>query len=61
MPDYQIKKNGRDWDIYETQTEQVIETCSSVLEAQIVKTHLNRGGGFAGWTPMFMLQKYFQK
>lgn len=59
--DYEIKKKGREWEVREMQTDQVIETCPLVWRAQLVKTHLNRGGGFAGWTPAFMLQKYFHK
>lgn len=55
--DYEIKKKGKQWEVRETRTDQVIETCPHILRAQIVKTHLNRGGGFAGWTPAFILQK----
>jgi len=54
---YEIKKNGKVWNIHETRTEQVVKTCSTVTEAQIAKTHLNCGGGFDSWTPSFILQK----
>lgn len=54
---YVIKKNGKVWDIHETRTEQVVKTCSTATEAQVVKTHLNCGGGFDSWTPSFIIQK----
>lgn len=57
MMNYEIKKNGKLWEIYETRTKQVVKTCSSSTKAQILKTHLNCGGGFDSWTPAFMLQK----
>lgn len=52
-------KNGEVWDLHETRTEQVIGKYETVQNAQIAKTQFNRGQGFDGWTPSFMLEKYF--
>lgn len=65
MKNYSIKRLGTDPDnninygIFEHQTEQVIMTCKDQFHAQVVKTKLNGGSGFDGWTPAFMLEKYF--
>lgn len=53
---YSIKKTAGNCSIVERDTNQVVLLCSDVLKAQTVKTHLNRGGGFDGWTPAFFLQ-----
>ena len=53
---YVIKKNGKVWEVHETRTEQVVQICSCATKAQIVKTHLNNGGGFDSWTPSFILK-----
>lgn len=60
MMNYVIKENGGSWDVYETRTEQVVKTCSTICEAQVVKTHLNLGGGFDSWTPSFFLKNNFE-
>jgi len=57
MMNYTIKKNGDAWEVHETRTEQVVKVCSTVCEAQAIKTHLNCGGGFDSWTPSFILEK----
>lgn len=54
---YIIKKSGDYWDVIETQTEQVVKTCINPCSAQVIKTKLNNGYGFDGWTPAFMLSK----
>lgn len=59
MINYKITKNGEVWDLLETQTEQLIRTYKTAQDAQVAKTDFNRGQGFDGWTPSFMLQKYF--
>jgi len=53
---YDIKKNGRFWDLHETKTEHIVGTYDTIQSAQVAKTHLNRGGGFDGWTPAYMLR-----
>ena len=52
-----VKYKDKMYEIVETATDQVIEVCTDVFTAQKQKTHFNRGGGFDGWTPSFMLQK----
>lgn len=56
---YEIKKNGEVWDLIETRTDQVMGSYEDSQTAQVYKTHFNRGAGFDGWTPSFMLQKIF--
>jgi len=56
---YKIRKSSDDrttYEVLEMTTDQVIKTCANVHSAQVTKTHLNRGGGFDGWTPTFILQ-----
>lgn len=56
---YKIRKSsgGRStYEVLETSTDQVVKTCANVHSAQVAKTHFNRGGGFGGWTPTFILQ-----
>jgi hypothetical protein len=59
---YKIIKNGEvwgeAWDLLETRTEQVIGTYPTAQDAQVAKSKFNRGYGFDGWTPAFMLEKY---
>lgn len=56
MMNYKIKTNDGVWEIHETQTNQVVRVCSTATEAQVIKTSLNRGFGFSGWTPVFFLE-----
>lgn len=59
MMKYEIMTRYKDkmYELVETATDQVIEVHTDVFSAQKAKTHFNRGGGFDGWTPSFMLQK----
>jgi len=41
--------------IIELQTGNVIKYDQPFNDAKNITRHLNRGGGFAGWTPEFML------
>lgn len=58
MKNYKIKKNGDYWDVIETQTDQVVKSCSTVLDAKVVGTKLNTGYGFDGWTPAFFVNNF---
>jgi hypothetical protein len=58
MKDYIIKKNGEQWDVIETQTDLVVKSCINPCSAQVEKTRLNNGAGFAGWTPSFFVKNY---
>jgi hypothetical protein len=44
------------WQVYETETNQVIKTFYFEDEAYDLAMFYNDGGGFAGFTPSFMLQ-----
>jgi hypothetical protein len=59
MMNYKIMKSGEVWNLLETRTEQVIGTYNTAQDAQVAETNFNRGYGFDGWTPAFMLEKYF--
>jgi len=67
MKNYSIRKlaidpdNNEHFGIFEHNTDQIIMTVADQFKAQIIKTNLNNGYGFDGWTPAFMLQKYFSK
>jgi hypothetical protein len=43
------------WDLYETETEQVIDTFYFKDDARKAMKFMESGGAFAGWTPAFML------
>lgn len=45
------------WAVFELATEQVIETFYFEDDANAFAKRLERGHGFAGWTPSFMLTK----
>jgi len=44
--------------IKEVKTEHIIKTFSNFSEARKFLTHLNKGGGFAGWSPNFIVKSY---
>ena len=46
-----------EWHVYETATEQVIATFLFEEDAVLETNRLERGGGFDGFTPSFMLRK----
>jgi hypothetical protein len=45
------------WSVEETETRQIIETFLFEEDATEYMHFLENGGGFAGWTPSFMLTK----
>ena len=45
------------WHVYETYTDQVISTYLFEEDAAFEAMRLERGGGFDGFTPSFMLRK----
>ena len=55
--DYKVIKNNSQYNIFETKTEQVIASFNSETEARTTVRMYNLGGGFAGWTPKFILNK----
>jgi hypothetical protein len=46
-----------EWHVYETATEQVIATFLFEEDAVLETNRLERGGGFDGFTPSFILTK----
>lgn len=47
------------WLVQETQTEQIINSFLFEEDALEYCNFMNRGGGFDGWTPHFMLKQSF--
>ena len=47
-----------EWHVYEKSTEQIIATFFFEEDAVELATLLERGMGFAGFTPTFMLRKH---
>jgi hypothetical protein len=45
------------WHVYETTTNQIIHSCLFEEDAQEYCRQYERGAGFAGFTPSFMLNK----
>ena len=56
-------KNNNDylWAVFELATEQVIDTLYFEEDANALAKTLDRGRGFAGWTPAFLLTKVVVK
>jgi hypothetical protein len=56
-------KNNNDylWAVFELATEQVIDTFYFEEDANALAKTLDRGRGFAGWTPAFLLTKVVVK
>jgi hypothetical protein len=55
---YKLVDNNNVFDIFETQTEQIIKSFDDNTEARKFLRHLNLGGGFDGWTPSFFMYKF---
>ena len=54
-----VQNNDGDflWSVFETQTDQIIDSFIFEEEARSYARFLNNGGAFAGFTPSFMLLK----
>jgi hypothetical protein len=55
---YKIDQGNGLYYVKETTTEQIIKCFSDKEPARQFMKHLNFGGGFDGWTPMFFLKKF---
>jgi len=55
--DYRVVKNDNAYNVFETKTEHNVATYLTETEARVIARMYNLGGGFAGWTPKFILQK----
>ena len=65
--DYRYEKEPREIDatmntfsVNETRTGLVLKEGLSYDEAKHVSKHLNLGGGFGGWTPMFFVTSTYK-
>jgi hypothetical protein len=60
MMNYKMIEDENGFTVFEKPTNQVINRVFKDKEAaRVFLRHLNLGGGFDGWTPAFMQQKYF--
>ena len=55
--DYKVVKKDNTYTVLETKTEHNVGTYLSETEARVIARMYNLGGGFAGWTPKFILNK----
>lgn len=56
MQDYKYEKVNVTFNIIENATNNVVKTGLTQETAKKLTKHLNHGGGFAGFTPDFMLR-----
>lgn len=54
--DYKVVKDNSGFSVIENKTEQVVKSFNNHQDAKKFMKFLNLGGGFAGWTPSFMLK-----
>lgn len=55
---YGVRKGNEGYNIYEKDTEQIIELGITEKYARDVVRKLNLGSGFNGWTPSFFTIKF---
>lgn len=55
---YKLKKNNETYDIYEKNSDVVIELSFDEKRAKDLCRKLNLGSGFNGWTPGFIATRY---
>lgn len=55
---YAVKENNGSFDIYEKNSDVLIELKSEEKRAKDLCRKLNLGSGFNGWTPLFFAVKY---
>lgn len=53
---YEVVRGDGGFSIIETPTKQVIKKEMKNYDAEKLKHHLNRGGGFDGYTPAFFVR-----
>lgn len=54
---YKVTKKDHKFSVIEITTDQMIKNFSTEKEARGFMKHLNGGGGFAGWSPTFVIKK----
>ena len=57
MVDYKVVKDETNYKIVEATTGHVVNTAITEQDARKFAREWNLGGGFAGWTPAFFLEK----
>lgn len=57
MMKYTNLNDVRGYHIKEELTSQIVAENLSAFSGLTLRKHLNRGGGFDGWTPSFFLQR----
>lgn len=55
---YKVNKSGNAFDVYEIDSDVLIELSASESRARDVCRKLNLGSGFNGWTPPFFAAKF---
>lgn len=60
MKHYSVKVKAKKYQVIENKTNLIIYT-SDKGRVQDLTDQLNRGRGFGGWTPFFMVQRYNDK
>lgn len=55
---YSVKKGKDGYDVYEKDTDQIIELCSSFQQTKDIVRKLNLGSGFNGFTPCFFAYRF---
>lgn len=58
---YRIESKNEFYKVIEQDTGHIIGSYPSAIKAQIIKTALNNGAGFDGWTPEFFLNTRLHK
>lgn len=54
MNNYEVRRHGKKWKIFEVETNQYIYQANNKWKAIEVQRNLQNGGGFKGHTPSFM-------
>lgn len=60
MEKYKIVKNNEKYHIMEHQNEFIVKTYDDYTQAKKTKNHLNNGGGFNGFTPLFFTEPKYK-
>lgn len=53
MNNYEVRRHGKKWKVYEVNTNQYIYAANNKWKAIEVQKNLQSGGGFDGQTPTF--------
>jgi len=56
MGNYFVKQENGKFNIIERDTEQTVKSSNNYCKARKLCDWLNKGGGFDGWTPSFIIK-----